>query len=96
MIVSVYVDDLIYTGSDYSMMEEFKMTMKSELDMTDVGKMSFFLGIEVTQLSDRIHVSQSKYALEILRRFKMEDCNGVCNPIVLRNKSWIWMKEENI
>lgn len=48
MIVSVYVDDLIYIGSDYLMMEEFKMTMKSEFDMTDLGKMRFFLGIEVT------------------------------------------------
>lgn len=48
MIVSVYVDDLIYIGSDYLMMEEFKMTMKSEFDMIDLGKMRFFLGIEVT------------------------------------------------
>lgn len=86
LIVSVYVDDLIYTGSDYSMMEEFKKSMQNEFDMTDLGKMRFFLGIEVMQLSDGIHVSQSKYALEILRRFEMEDCNAVCNPIVPGNK----------
>ena len=87
MIVSVYVDDLIYTGSDYSMMEEFKMTMKSELDMTDLGKMRFFLGIEVTQLSDRIQVSQSKYALEILRRSRWKTAMASATLLYLETKA---------
>jgi hypothetical protein len=47
-IVSVYVDDLIYTGNDEHMMRSFKMSMKEKFAMTDLGKMKYFLGVEVT------------------------------------------------
>ncbi|KAG7547302.1 Reverse transcriptase RNA-dependent DNA polymerase [Arabidopsis suecica] len=86
LFVSVYVDDLIYTGDDVSMMREFKTSMENEFDMTDLGKMRFFLGIEVLQTPQGIHISQSKYALEILRRFEMENCNPVFNPMVPGSK----------
>lgn len=49
LIVSVYVDDLIYTGDDELMIAEFKNSMMRWFDMTDLGKMRFFLGIEVLQ-----------------------------------------------
>lgn len=86
LMVSVYVDDLIYTGDNMSMMEEFKRSMQREFDMTDLGKMRYFLGLEVLQTSQGTHISQLKYALEILRRFEMEGCNAVCNPMVPGNK----------
>ena len=82
LIVSVYVDDLIYTGDDLLMMREFKMSMEREFDMSDLGKMRYFLGIEVLQTSQGIHLCQAKYAMEVLRRFEMEDCNAVRNPMV--------------
>nr|KYP66580.1 Retrovirus-related Pol polyprotein from transposon TNT 1-94 [Cajanus cajan] len=82
LIISVYVDDLIYTRDDELMMEDFKRSMHREFDMTDLGMMRFFLGIEVLQCSDGIYICQKKYALEILRRFGMEESNPVCNPIV--------------
>lgn len=82
LIVSVYVDDLIYTSNDNLMMQEFKSSMQEEFDMTDLGKMRYFLGIEVMQTSEGIHISQHKYAVELLRRFGMEECNAVSNPIV--------------
>lgn len=47
IIVSLYVDDLIYTGNDDDMMLEFKNSMMREFDMSDLGSMSYFLGIEV-------------------------------------------------
>ncbi|KAJ8618383.1 hypothetical protein MRB53_014569 [Persea americana] len=46
LIVSLYVDDLIFTGNDESMFEEFKHSMKHEFDMIDLGKMRYFLGLE--------------------------------------------------
>lgn len=49
LIVSLYVDDLIFTGNDASMFESFKNSMKTEFDMTDLGKMKYFLGVEVLQ-----------------------------------------------
>lgn len=56
--------------------------MKLEFDMSDLGKMKYFLGVEVQQSSEGIHLCQKKYAGEILERFGMESCNPVKNPIV--------------
>lgn len=50
--------------------------------MTDLGKMRFFLGIEVLQKTDGIYICQRKYALEVLKRFGMEESNSVMSPIV--------------
>lgn len=51
LIVSIYVDDLIYAGNDKGMMIEFKQSMMQAFDMTGLGKMRFFLGIEVLKKS---------------------------------------------
>jgi len=61
---------------------EFKCSMKKEFDMTDLGQMRFFLGIEVIQRLDGIFICQRKYAAEVLNRFGIENYNSVCNPIV--------------
>jgi hypothetical protein len=82
LIVSIYVDDLIYTGNNHEMMSDFKESMKKKFSMTDLGKMRYFLGIEVSQCSDGIFIHQLKYASELLNKFGMLDCNSVCSPIV--------------
>ena len=82
LIVCLYVDDLIFTGNDEIMFEHFKKSMMVEFDMTDLGKMRYFLGIEVLQRMDGIFISQRKYAQEVLERFNMNQCNPVHNPIV--------------
>ena len=56
IIVSVYVDDLIFTGNDEVMMSEFKSSMLREFDVSDLGKIRFFLGIEVLQKFDGIYI----------------------------------------
>ncbi|CAL2276266.1 unnamed protein product [Prunus armeniaca] len=82
LIVSIYVDDLIFTGDDESMIEDFKNSMMNEFDMSDLGRMRYFLGIEVLQRDDGIFICQKKYAMEVLRRFGMEESNSVLNPVV--------------
>lgn len=82
MIVCLYVDDLIFTGNDETMFEHFKKSMMVEFDMTNLGKMRYFLGIEVLQRVDGIFISQRKYAQEVLERFNTNQCNPVLNPIV--------------
>ena len=47
LVVCLYVDDLIYTGNDRSLFDDFKQSMMSEFDMSDLGMMHYFLGIEV-------------------------------------------------
>jgi hypothetical protein len=63
LVMCLYVDDLIYMGNDRSMFNEFKKSMMKEFDMTDLGLMHYFLGIEVVQSSDGIFISHKKYAL---------------------------------
>ena len=64
------------------MFDEFKNSMLREFYMIDLGRMRFFLGIEVLQRSDGIYICQKKYAFELLKRFRMENNNSVHNPIV--------------
>lgn len=82
LIISLYVDDLIFTGNDKSMCDEFKKSMMLEFDMSDLGKMRYFLGVEVLQNDDGIYLSQKKYAGEVLEKFGMSKSNSVENPMV--------------
>ncbi|XP_019051696.1 PREDICTED: uncharacterized protein LOC109114080 [Nelumbo nucifera] len=75
-----YVQQEIYTENDQAMFEEFKKSMMVEFEMTDLGMMHYFLGIEVVQSTAGIFITQKKYALEILDRFQMIDCNSVGTP----------------
>ena len=81
LLVALYVDDLIFLGSNDQMIEEFKSTMTREFEMTDLGLMRFFLGLEVRQEETGIFISQEKYAKEILKRYKMESCNPASTPM---------------
>ncbi|XP_047309787.1 uncharacterized mitochondrial protein AtMg00810-like [Impatiens glandulifera] len=81
MVVALYVDDLIFTGSNTKLIEEFKEVIKKEFEMTDLGLMKYFLGLEVKQSEEGIFISQERYALDILKKFKMEDCNPISIPM---------------
>ena len=83
LIVCLYVDDLIYVSNDGVMLADFKKSMMNEFDMTDLGLMHYFLGIEVVQSPTSIFISQKKYVFEILDRFQMKDCNPV-----LTQRTW--------
>ncbi|KAE8706056.1 Detected protein of unknown function [Hibiscus syriacus] len=80
LIVCLYVDDLIFTGSNPSMFNEFKDVMMKEFEMTDTGLMAYYLGIEVKQQNDGIFISQESYAKEILKKFKMENYKPISTP----------------
>lgn len=82
LTVSLYVDDLIFTRNDRTMFAEFKESMKKQFDMTDLGKMNYFLGVEVQQNPAGIFISQSKYGKEILERFGMNNSRPVDNHVV--------------
>ncbi|GAA0169097.1 hypothetical protein LIER_40705 [Lithospermum erythrorhizon] len=76
IIVSIYVDDLIYTGDDETLIKDFKAAMIREFDMTNLRLMYYFLEIEVTQHAREIFINQSQYANNILKRFGMIESNS--------------------
>ncbi|XP_034707553.1 uncharacterized mitochondrial protein AtMg00810-like [Vitis riparia] len=86
IVVSVYVDDLLVTGSNEKLVEEFKVEMLEVFEMTDLGLMSYFLGMEVKQDHDGVFISQKKYAKEILNKFHMEDCKRTSTPMNQKEK----------
>ncbi|GKU94475.1 hypothetical protein SLEP1_g7971 [Rubroshorea leprosula] len=81
LIVCLYVDDLIYTGNDMVMFDKFKKSMMAEFEMSDLGLMHYYLGIEVKQSDASIFISQKKYVQDILDRFRMKNSNPVSTPI---------------
>ena len=65
LIVSLYVDDLLVTGSNAGFVNKFKAKMEQVFEMTDLDEMSYFLGMEVHQKQNEIFICQQKYAKEI-------------------------------
>ena len=59
LLVGVYVDDLIITGAEEQKVEVFKAQMKKALDMSDLGLLYFYLGVEVRQVATRIALRQT-------------------------------------
>lgn len=86
MIVSLYVDDLIITGSNAKDIEDFKKSMMREFEMTDLGLLHFFLGMEIKQNNGGIFLSQQKYARNLMKKFRMEDAKSVNTPVALGTK----------
>jgi len=79
LIVFLYVDDMIFRGN--FPVDEFKETMKQKFEMTDLGLMRCFLGIEVLQSDSRIFAFQSWYVMYVLKRFRMMNCMPTPTPI---------------
>lgn len=86
LVVSIYVDDLLVTGNNLKLIDNFKAEMKDVFEMTDLRKMTFFLGMEVQQNSNEIFVCQKKYAKEILMKFNMDECKPTATPMNNKEK----------
>lgn len=80
LLICLYVDDLIVTGSDMNEIEAFKSQMMSEFEMSDLGKLTYFLGMEFTEVAEGLVMHQKKYASDILKRFNMMSCNPSSSP----------------
>lgn len=93
MLVCLYVDDLLFTGSSTREIEGFKLKMKDELEMTDLGYLGYFLGLEFVQPKDGIHMNQRKYIMETLERFHLKDCNST-SVLVMANVKLSLQQEE--
>ena len=85
-IVGVYVDDLIIVGSSKDDILSFKQQMKKLFEMSDLGLLSYYLGIEVKQDVDGIRLSQSSYAAKLLAKLGMMDCNPCHVPMEPKTK----------
>jgi hypothetical protein len=81
LLVGVYVDDLVITGSSLAAVEEFKEEMKRAFLMSDLRLLSFYLGIKVRQDAGCITLRQAHYAKKILEMAGMADCKAAATPM---------------
>jgi len=81
ILVQIFVDDIIFGDTDDSLCKEFVATMQREFEMSMMGEMSFFLGLQVKQTKDDIFLCQSRYCKEILKKFEMEKCKATTTPM---------------
>ncbi|GJW57370.1 retrovirus-related pol polyprotein from transposon TNT 1-94 [Tanacetum coccineum] len=73
IIVQIYVDDIIFGSTCQDMCDEFSKIMHDEFEMSMMGKLNFFLGLQIKQMEDDIFFNQSKYIKEMLKKFGLED-----------------------
>jgi hypothetical protein len=81
LLVGIYVDDLIITGVDLGEVEGFKAMMKEQFDMSDLGLLCFYLGVEVRQDANGTTLRQEHYAKHILELEEMAGCNPATTPM---------------
>ncbi|GKD18315.1 retrovirus-related pol polyprotein from transposon TNT 1-94, partial [Tanacetum coccineum] len=86
LVVQVYVDDIIFGFTHPRYTQLFSDLMKSHFEMSMMGEMMFFLGLQVNQSPCGIFINQSNYELEILKKYGMETCDPVGTSVEIKDK----------
>ena len=81
IIVEVYVDNIIFGSDNEKISKEFAKRMQQEFEVSLLGELNFFLGLQIVQSKEGIFIHQSKYFKDMLKRFKFEDCKPICTPM---------------
>ncbi|GJX33351.1 retrovirus-related pol polyprotein from transposon TNT 1-94 [Tanacetum coccineum] len=81
LLVQIYVDDIIFGSTKSVFAKRFEKLMKDNFEMSMIGEMKFFLGLQVHQSPQGIFISQSQYTMDILKKHGMEKCDTVSTPM---------------
>jgi hypothetical protein len=73
VIFQVYMDDIVFGGSSHSLVVRFAEDKSNEFEMSMMGELQFFLGLQIKQAKEATFVHQAKYTKDILKKFKMDD-----------------------
>jgi hypothetical protein len=82
LIVQVYVDDIVFGGSSKSLVARFVDDMSREFEMSVMGELQFFPGLQIKQSKEGTFVHQAKYTKDIVRKFKMEDSKAMATLMI--------------
>ncbi|GJR08858.1 retrovirus-related pol polyprotein from transposon TNT 1-94 [Tanacetum coccineum] len=86
IIVQIYVDDIIFGSTCQELCDDFSKIMHDEFEMSMMGELNFFLGLQIKQLEDGIFFNQSKYVKEMLKKFGLEDSKPIKTPMSSETK----------
>ena len=85
--MQIYVDDIIFGSTNQEFCEEFGKMMASEFEMSMIGELSYFLGLQIKQMKNGTFVSQGKYIKDMLKKFGMDDSKAISGQV----EAWIVM-----
>ncbi|GKA00408.1 retrovirus-related pol polyprotein from transposon TNT 1-94 [Tanacetum coccineum] len=85
LLVQIYVDDIIFGSTNPKLSKRFGKLMHSKFDMSMMGELKFFLGIQIHQSPRGIFINQAKYAQEILKKHGMTSCDSVGTPMATKH-----------
>ncbi|GJY22967.1 putative ribonuclease H-like domain-containing protein, partial [Tanacetum coccineum] len=83
LLVQDYVDDIIFGSTNKELCTAFEKLMKDKFQMSYMGELTFFLGLQVKKKEDGIFISQDKYIAEILKKFNYTDVKSASTPVDL-------------
>ena len=75
------MDDIIFGGSSHSLVSRFQEMMESEFQMSMMGELTFFLGIQVKQTKQGTFMHQAKYTKDLMKKFNMAELKPVSTPM---------------
>nr|GFB40910.1 putative ribonuclease H-like domain-containing protein [Tanacetum cinerariifolium] len=81
LLVQIYVDDIIFGATNKDFRKSFEKLMKDKFQMSSMGELTLFLGLQVKQKKDGIFIIQDKYVAEIIRKFELTKGKSSSTPI---------------
>ena len=81
LVVQIYVDDIIFGFIDEILCKEFLKLMQGEFEMSMMGELTFFLGLQVKQMDEGISINQVKYTRDLLKKYGMENGKALWTPM---------------
>ncbi|GJY56895.1 retrovirus-related pol polyprotein from transposon TNT 1-94 [Tanacetum coccineum] len=85
LLVQIYVDDIIFGSTNPKLSKRFEKLMHNKFEMSMMGELKFFLGIQIHQSPCGIFINQAKYAQEILRKHGMTSCDSIGTPMATKH-----------
>nr|GEY13034.1 hypothetical protein [Tanacetum cinerariifolium] len=85
LLVQIYVDDIIFGSTNPKLSKRFKKLMHGKFEMSMIGELKFFLGIQIHQSPRGIFINQVKYAQEILIKHGMTSCDSIGTPMATKH-----------
>ena len=86
ILVQVYVDDIIFGSTNDQLCSKFAKLMQSKYEMSMMGELTYFLGLQVSQRNDGIFICQSKYRRDSLKKYGLEDASTAKTPMATATK----------
>ncbi|GJR21233.1 retrovirus-related pol polyprotein from transposon TNT 1-94 [Tanacetum coccineum] len=84
--IQIYVDDIIFGSTSQNLCDDFAKIMNDEFEMSMMGELNLFLGLQIKQMEDRTFFNQSKYIKEMLKKFGLEDSKPTMTPMSMEIK----------